>query len=325
MVAGDGDRTRETDSNDLPDFDELPLLGELGIRHAWDVFGREDVLGSMNLITAERTAAAARLVRSGIRVSLDLPLNVPNPPLFGRQPYEHTVFALNRNEMDDKLDNFHLQGSTQWDALSHVRCREHGFWGGRTANPTDGPIGLGIDQWADHGIAGRGVLIDVAGWFESQGQAFDPLLPVAVTAEQLQAVVDDQGVDLQTGDLLCLRMGWSSAYLALDDSAKADYAASPSFAGLLADEAMARFLWNAHPAAVCCDNPAVEVVPGDPAVGSLHRRLLPTLGMALGEMFDFEGLRAACQAESRWTFFFVAAPVKVPNGLGSPGNAIAIL
>ncbi len=309
---------------ELPDFDDLPLLGDLGLRHAWEVFGPDDVLGSMNLITTERTAAAAALITTGVRVSLDLPLNVPNPPLFGRQPYEHTVFELNRNEMDDRLDNFHPQGSTQWDALSHVRCREHGFWGGRTENPTLGPIGLGIEQWTDHGIAGRGVLIDVAAWFESRG-SWDPLSPTAVTVEDLQATLDHQGASLEPGDLLCIRTGWSRSYLALDTDGRETYAADPHFAGLRADEAMARFLWNAHPAAICCDNPAVEVVPGDPSVGSLHRRLLPTLGMALGEMFDFERLAEVCGEQRRSTFFFVAAPIKVPGALGSPGNAMAIL
>ena len=52
-------------------------------------------------------ARAATLVRSGELVSLDLPVTLPSPPLFGRQPYEHHVFALSRNEMDDRLDNFH--------------------------------------------------------------------------------------------------------------------------------------------------------------------------------------------------------------------------
>ena len=51
-----------------------------------------------------------RSVRSGEVVSLDLPLDLPDPPLFGRKPYHHDVFALNRNEMDDRLDNFHLAG-----------------------------------------------------------------------------------------------------------------------------------------------------------------------------------------------------------------------
>ena len=88
---------------------------------------------------------------------------------------------------------------------------------------------------------------------------------------------------------------------------------------------MARTIWNAHPAALCADNPAVELFPGDPTVGSLHRRLLPTLGLALGEMFDFERLAVACRAAGRATFFFVAAPLHLPDGIGSPGNAVAIL
>lgn len=309
----------------LPDFDDLPELEGLGLKHAWDVFGRDDVLGSMNLVTDEQTVAAAALVRTGRRISLDLPLNEPSPPLFGRQAYEHTIFPLNRNEMDDRLDNFHPQGSTQWDALNHVRCREHGFWGGRTDNPTDGPMGLGIDQFAEHGIVGRGVLVDVARWIASHDGDFDPLHPRAISVADLEATLDHQGTTLETGDLLCIRFGWGGAYLPLDAAQRDSYAAEPHFAGLEGSEDMARFLWNSHPAAVCSDNPAVEVVPGDPEVGSLHRRILPALGMALGEMFAFEELGEALHGEGRSTFMFVAAPMKVPGALGSPGNAVAIL
>ena len=121
---------------DLPSFDELASVPGLGLRHAWGVFGDDDRIGSVNLLTPARVLAAAAQVRTGEVVSLDLPLDLPDPPLFGRQPYRHHVFALNRHEMDDRLDDFHLQGSTQWDALGHVRCREHGFWGGRTTDPT---------------------------------------------------------------------------------------------------------------------------------------------------------------------------------------------
>jgi hypothetical protein len=77
-------------------------------------------------------------------------------------------------------------------------------------------------------------------------------------------------------------------------------------------------------AALCCDNPAVEVVPGDPTIGSLHRRLIPFLGFALGEMFDLDRLADRCHADGRFTFLFVASPLHVPDGLGSPGNAVAI-
>jgi hypothetical protein len=255
---------------------------------------------------------------------LDLPLDVPDPPLFGRQAYRHEVFALNRHEMDDRLHDFHPQGSTQWDALGHVRCREHGFWGGRTDDPTDGPIGLGIEHWARHGIAGRGLVIDLAGWASATDPAYDPLAPRAFTAEDVLATLDAQGVEPEVGDIWCVRTGWFEGYARLSAAEREAYATEPHFAGLRGDEAMARTVWDRHPAALVCDNPAIEVVPGDPAVGSLHRRLLPTLGTAFGEMFALDELAAACRADGRWTCFFVATPLYLPDGIGSPGNAMAI-
>jgi hypothetical protein len=308
----------------LPSYDELPEVPGLGMRHAWDVWGRDDVLGSVNLVTAARVAAAREEIVTGARYPLDLPLDVPNPPLYGRRPYRHHVRPLNRHEMDDHLDDFHPQGSTQWDALGHVRCREHGYWGGRTQDPTEGPNGLGIDHWARHGIAGRGILLDVAAWLAADDPTYDPLEPRPITVEDLRATLDAQHLVPRAGDLWCVRTGWVTAYRALGPDARRAYATEPRFAGLHADEAMARFLWDAHPAALVCDNPAVERAPGDPAIGSLHRRLLPLLGFALGEMFDLDALAAACAADGRWTFFLVAAPLHVPHGLGSPGNAVAI-
>ena len=312
-------------SEQLPDFDDLPEIEGLGLRHAWDVFGRDDALGSINLLTPERVANAASFVQTGDMVPLDLPLNLPNPPLFGRQAYEHVIFALNRHEMDDRVDNFHLQGSTQWDALNHVRCREHGYWGGRTQDPTEGPNGLGVHHWADHGVAGRGVLVDLPRWFDHVGRSHSALDPTAVTVEELEGALAHQGVELETGDILCVRFGWTTAYRTLDQRQRDVYATNPTFAGLHAGEDMARFLWNSHPAALLCDNPAVEVVPGDLAVGSLHRRLIPCLGFALGEMFDYERLAERCDQLQRWTFMFVAAPLNIPGALGSPGNGLAIL
>lgn len=310
--------------SELPDYDDLPAVPGLDLRHAWDVWGRDDVLGSVNLVTPARVARAAAGVRTGELFPLDLPLDEPNPPLYGRTAYQHHRFRLNRHEMDDRLDAFHPQASTQWDALSHVRCREHGFWGGRTEDPVDAPNPLGIEHWARHGIAGRGILLDVGALLARRSPGYDPLDPVMVTADDLAEVLDAAGVTPEQGDVWCVRFGWFPAYRRLDATARAAYAVAPHFAGLRADEAMARFLWNHHPAALVCDNPAVEVQPGDPSIGSLHRRLLPTLGTALGEMFDLERLAAACAADDRYDFFFVANPLHVPGGIGSPGNAVAI-
>ncbi len=309
----------------LPSYDELPELAGLGMRHAWGVFGEGDRVGTMNLLQPAAVLEAARLVTTGEVISLDLPLTLPDPPLFGREPYVHHVFPLNRHEFDDRVDNFHLQGSTQWDALGHVRCREFGFWGGRSENPSAEANELGIDRWAERGIVGRGVLLDVAGWTETLGNGFNALTPRTITADDLAATALAQGVTLEQGDILCVRTGWVGHYQQLDADGRREYALNPVFAGLSGSETTARYLWDNHVAAIVCDNPAVEVVPVDPAEGSLHRRLIPLLGFALGEMFDFETLAARCRSMHRWTFLFTAAPLKIPGALGSPGNALAIL
>jgi hypothetical protein len=308
----------------LPDYDDLPFLPGLDIRHAWGVFGDDDRLGSINLVTPERVAAAAGEIRSGALFPLDLPMNLPDPPMFGRQPFSHHIFALNRHEMDDRLDGFHPQGSTQWDALGHVRAREHGYWGGITENPMDVPNVLGIEHWAEHGIAGRGLLIDVGDYLRRNRPGYDPLQAQGISADDVRATLDEQGVQPQVGDIWCLRTGWVEAYRALTPEQRTALAANPTGAGLLGDHDVARLVWDAHPAALLADNPAVEMVPGDPQVGSLHRRMIPTLGMALGEFFDFDRLAAASRADGRWTFFFVAQPLHLPQGIGSPGNAVGI-
>ncbi|HVN90466.1 MAG TPA: cyclase family protein [Candidatus Binataceae bacterium] len=309
----------------LRSYDELTEPTGLGMRHSWGEFGENDKLGSINLLTPERVTAAAKLIRTGERISLDLPLNLPDPAMFGRQRYKHEIFALNRNEMDDRLDGFYPQGSTQWDGLGHVRAREHGFWGGVTQNPMDGPNQLGIEHWVQHGIAGRGVLVDVAEWFTAQGRPLDPFQSVMITAEELTNTLSWQKVTVEPGDILCLHTGWVDKYKSLDREGRTKIAENPTSAGLRGDEAMARYLWNLHPGALCCDNPAVETIPGDPQVGSLHRRILPLLGLALGEFFDFEKLAERCHATNRSEFFFVANPLNLPGGIGSPGNAMAIL
>lgn len=312
-------------TTDLPTFDELPVLERIGLRHAWGVFGADDELGTINLLTPERVKAASRLVETGRVVNLSLPLTEPAPPLFGRKPLRHEIHALDRNTLDDSVDSLFTQASSQWDGLRHVRAREFGFYGGIDEDLAPGGGRLGIEQWAAHGMVGRGVLLDVAAFLAEEGEPYDAFKPRAVSAQDLKATAAHQGVEIEPGDILCLHFGWVERYRALGRPERERYAGSPVFAGLEGSEDMARLLWNWHVAALACDNPAVEVTPGDPKVGSLHRRLLPLLGFALGEMLDFSGLATALREAGRSTFMFAAVPLNLPGGVGSPANAIAIL
>lgn len=306
----------------LPAFDELPVLAELGLRHSWDVL--EPDLGTLGLIGPEQVLAASRLVISGEVHSLNLPLDQPDPPLFGRDPLRHEIFEIDRNNLDDRLDSFHPQGSSQWDGLRHVRAREHGFFGGHTSGFPPGAGPLGIEHWARRGIVGRGVLLDVERRRRAEGSLLDAFAGESVSARELSEVAAGQGVTLQRGDIVCVRLGWLSAYRGLDLAGRQEMASQPRASGLRADEETSRWLWDHGVAALAVDNPAVEPIPGDPAIGSLHRRLLPMLGYALAELLDLDPLAEACAGDGRWEFLFVAVPLGVPGGVGSPSNAVAI-
>lgn len=309
----------------LPRYRDLPRIDELGARHAWTAFGPEDDVGRIGLLDGEAACRGASEVRRGAVFNLSLPLNLPDPSLApGRRPYTHHVGPRSRNVQDDYLDGFFLQASSQWDGLRHVRAREFGFFGGRGTEGQADDADLGIDKWAEHGIAGRGVLLDADRYFAARGRPLPARAGVPITVADLQGMLAAQQVTLESGDVLLLRTGFADAYLTAAPDQRPDWAAKLDCPGLHAGEEMAEFLWDSGVAAVAADNPAVEVIPGDPRAGSLHRRLIPLLGFALGELFRLGPLAADCAQDGRYTCMLTAVPLNVPGGIGSPANAVAI-
>ena len=308
---------------------ELPELSE-GARSAWDAAPPGDRLGTLRRLTPERTVAAAGLVRTGHRIRLDLPVDQPDPPLFSRAPFQREVLQPNRVTFDDRLDGFYPQGSSQWDALGHMAHRHHGFYGGRDAK-TVAEGALGIDAASD-GIVGRGVLLDVARWAQAEGRSFDPGSPHRITPDDVLATAAVQGTTVEPGDVWLVRTGWVSWYRRLTPAARQEVAAASrgegapfTAAGLWPGRPWAELLWDRGAAAVAMDNPAVDVLPSAREDGSLHGDGLALLGLTLGELLDLDELGAACAAEGRWEFLFVAVPLLMPGGMGSPANALAIL
>jgi kynurenine formamidase len=310
-------------------FDELPVLPGSGMRHSWDVHGPDDQLGTLNRLTPAVVAAATASVRTGERVGVSLPLGLPDPPFFGRQAFKHSFVPMGPAAWDDWVDGFYLQCSSQWDGLRHVGSGPDGWYGGWQGRPDADPEPLGIHHWAERGIIGRGVLVDLAAARVDTG--YDPFTSVAFGPDDLDAALSAAGVALRYGDILCVRTGWMDKYLALGRAGQVELAAGMvdvtgyMAAGLSGSEEMSRFLWDSGVAAVACDNPAVEVVPGDRSVGFLHGRLIPHLGFAIGELFDFGPLAEACRRERRYEFLFVSVPLNVTGAVGSPANAVAIM
>lgn len=310
---------------DLPTYDQLPVKDGAPPRSSWGLWGDDDELGCLNLLTPERVAAAAKLVRSGDRFPLNLRVDRPNPPLYGRGAVKHTITGGGGNGRDDYLDNFWPQASSQWDSLRHVRHPEYGFYNGvRDDQIVTGDGGrLGIDTMARRGIAGRGVLLDVA-----RGKQLDCRSSEMITAADLDACAERQGVEVKTGDILLVRTGWLNWYF--NEATEEERRAMPDrnvlhAPGLGPADEMAAWLWNHHVAAVAADNPALESWPPRSESGNfMHTRLIPLLGMPIGELWQLDDLAEACAADGSYDCFFTSAPLNVPGGVGSPPNAMAI-
>jgi kynurenine formamidase len=323
-------------ASDLPDYDDLPAVPGAPPGSAWGLWGEDDRLGCLNLLTPERVAAAARLVERGEVFSLNLALHLPDPPLFGRGAYTHEVTGEDDGPShDDVLSSWNTQASSQWDGFRHIRHPVHGWFGGVPEG------GHGMHLWAERGLAGRGVLADVGRWRAAQGRPLRMDEPDPIEPDDLLATLAAQGTAVEPGDVLLVRTGWLGWYRGLDADARAAMAVAHANPGLRPGQETARTLWNLHVAAVAADNPSLEVWP--PAALAtpeevdavradrsrmpeifVHTALLPLLGLPIGELFDLDRLADDCAADGRYTFLFTSAPLNLRAGVASPPNALAI-
>lgn len=309
-----------------PRYADLPLLTEeRDERHAWDHWGAGDPYGALNLITPAVRQAALASVRSGDVINLDLPLDEPSPTLFGRRPYRHTFTEPSaRNFVDDSIDDLFPQASTQWDGFRHLVIPGFGTAGVHVDVHTDRDT-LGVQHWAKTGIISRGVLVDLSPRI-LEALAADPAAPVdPIEVDELADALAAQGAELREGDILCIRTGWMQYYHDADAAEREAVSKRFTWPGLVGSAEMAEFLWDSGIAAVTADNPGLEAAPGRRGAGSLHRRVLALLGIPFGELFDFDELAPRLQSEGRTDFLFVAVPLNLPGGVGSTGNAVAVV
>lgn len=307
-----------------PSYRDLPFVdADSDYRHAWDYYPPGDNFGALANLTADARLAGLAAATSGVAVGLCLPLSEPDPPMFGREPFTHTIFSKGRNGLDDKLDRFYPQGSSQWDGFRHVRAGPHGFFTGIQGDFDRDDDRLGIGHWAATGIVGRGVLFDFGQLCDDAIRVGGPAPETTITADDVYAM--GEGIGVRPGDVVCLRTGWLKQYRASSAAQRAELVSSGTWPGLSAAAEMAEVLWDWGVSAVVADNPAVEVSPGSAAIGSLHRRLIPLLGVPLGELFDLERLSERCTAGARSSFLFLSVPLNLTGGVGSPANAVAIL
>jgi hypothetical protein len=326
------------DPSILPKRADLPVVAGTPDGSAW-FWGGSDELGRLNLLTSQRIAQATREnVKTGDIVSLNLPLDIPSPPFFGRKPFHHEIKSIGKGAFDDET-MINTQSSSQWDGFRRFADPISGYhYNGILSDEILGDEEtiqdkseksrrLGIDAWAKKGIVGRGVFLDVYNWAQ-EAKPYDPFTAYPITASDLKACAKAQGVTFQVGDILLVRTGWVTKYLSLTTQEKEERAnwdvMQHAYAGLEASEDMKDFLHDTYFAASACDNANFETWPPPNFEESLHASMLPLWGMPIGELWDFEALSQKCKELGRWTFLLTSAPANVPGGVASAPNALAL-
>lgn len=323
----------------------------------WGEFGPDDQRGRINLLTPERTRRAAREIREGLSFCLSLPLTLPGklvlntrrkPPVFHAVDRDgHVAFDLplkysNPLHTDVNCDDavtLYLQYSTQWDSLCHMGSHfdadgdgvpERVYYNGwsvrdpGTGKPIYGEVGahaLGIQNMAESGVQGRGVLIDLHAHY---GDARHH-----VNYDDLMRIMEADKVEVEEGDMLCLHTGLGQ--MIMDMRGDPDPKVRTSCPVLdSTDQRLLRWVEKSGIAVIACDNQAVEQstqlhremhAPGP--VMPLHELCLFKLGVHLGELWYLSELARWLRAHKRSRFFLTAPPLRLPGAAGSPASPIA--
>ncbi|OOF94320.1 hypothetical protein ASPCADRAFT_51435 [Aspergillus carbonarius ITEM 5010] len=310
----------------IPTFDNLTLDPTGPPGNTWGLFGPSNDLGMLNLLTPEIVRqAAAEEIRDGVRISLDLPLDRIKHSSYGRKPFVKEIINKAPRYVNDDVVTFNTQTSTQWDGFRHYGNQNHKcYYNGHCLEEFKSSGVLGVDG----GITGRGILLDYAHWANTHSIPLTPFTSTPIPLAHLKSLMAEYSICPRPGDILFIRTGFTKAFNALTPQEEESLAnrPAPSFAGIQNGEETLRWLWENQFAAVASDTPSFEPSPINHPEGlTLHEWCLAGWGLPIGEYFDLEELAEFCRERGRWGFFLCSVPLKVPGGVASPPNAVAIL
>ncbi len=121
-----------------------------------------------------------------------------------------------------------------------------------------------------------------------------------------------------TGDILLVRTGHTRRLADLEpwDTGRMKSGLHPTTASFLADRLVA---------ALGSDGNSDTVPSTTEGIGfPMHVLAINAMGVHLLDYLQFEDLARECETHGRWEFLFVAAPLRVRGGTGSPVNPIAV-
>jgi kynurenine formamidase len=276
----------------------------------WGRWGKDDQLGTLNLITPAKRREAAALVKEGYTISMAHNV-LTDKAIDNEDPFVHTMLPRTGGfQLDNYSVSYHGMGQTHLDAFCHASYQGKLFNGFPVDQITaEGCLKDSVIS-AKTGILTRGVIIDIA-----RLKGVDYLEPgTPIYPEDLAAWEKQTGVKVSAGDAVFVRSGrWAM---------RAAKGPTQAFAGL--HSSCAKWLHD-RGVAVLGGDADPEVIPSqvEGVSAPIHLLALVAMGIHLFDECDLEDLGREAAKRKRWVFLFTAAPLAVPGGTGSPINPIA--
>ncbi|HVX11296.1 MAG TPA: cyclase family protein [Pirellulales bacterium] len=283
----------------------------------WGRWGKDDQLGTLNLITREKRKQAAALVEDGVTVSLAhaaIKREMDTSPAF-----EHKMVAIPKKSdeiayaADEFSVRYHGFAQTHLDGLCHLVYKGQMYNGVSVDTlSAKGAEKLGIENFQG-GIFTRAVLMDMPRALGVRYLAGDR----AIYPQDLDAWEKTAGVKVESGDVVLIHTGrWTrrdveGPWDVMKDSAGLHASCLP---------------WlKERGVAVIGSDLALDVLPsrveGFPQ--PVHWVCVVAMGMPILDNCDFEKLAEESRKRQRWSFLLTVAPLAVEGGTGSPVNPIA--
>jgi kynurenine formamidase len=304
-----------------------PIATEEDFRRAlkelsnWGRWGDQDELGAANLITPAKRKQAMALAREGRVVSLahDVPQEkaVDTPAFLDR-----AVVTVAPNVA---LDRYQYTGTYHGVIHSHLDAVDcHIMVDGKGYNGVSmeeikaaGGCPRGSINALKDGVVTRGILFDATrlpgkaaqqGWLEPG---------TAIRSEDLEALERIQRVKVSPGDVILLYTGrWKRR------AALGPWPNATGFAGYHID--VAYFLKERGVSFIGADGPNDVSPSGLPPGVGLHQLALVAMGVGIFDNLDFERAAEEARRLNRYELLFMAAPLRVEKGMGSPLNPLAV-
>ena len=311
-LVGDGDAASQGSSRPL--VSQKQYDGWLKELSNWGRWGKDDELGTLNLITPAKRRAALALVKEGVPVSLS------TNTFFAKEvdvpcPAEWAMTSSTQIGATDRVAFPCIHGAS----ATHIDSLAHTFFAGKMWNGYDATALVTMQKGATKnsvmpmkgGIVTRAVLYDIA---RLKGVPYlepgDRIFP-----EDMEAWERRTGVRVGPGDALVLRWGRYGR--------RAKLGPEQGFAGF--DNSILPWLKQRDVALIVWETAGYTPQPeGDLFQNAVHNFVQAILGIHVLDRADLEAIGDAAAARNRWEFMLTINPLALPNATGSPVNPIAM-